>query len=356
MKKSGRKNLIYNFPISFWQDQHKNLKDNELVQNVRLGDINKQTAIKALTVNLAGMGRERTDDLTANWDALLSGEGTAKISDNLLAYMLTRFGFTWNPTSATGLASTDAKRHFGKGKYQDIFVDDELWSDSEVFKFLVQYARNNPKSSLWAKSTNYPVKEEKGILTVDKDTVPKTFIGVNHQGNLYVRASSIDGNKDIFVPVSKLGVQSKKGNPILFELDANADAEGTMGLGDRKLITAITKANNEAQRARMNIASKALLENESEEEEDEDGEEGLDTNNPSMEKAKKLVGSFAEDYPTINAKISEEAIMSVLDDDDSAYVNFLKEIVDIISENKEFKANYKSLLKEVKDLIKTLCS
>lgn len=353
---TGRKNLIYNFPISFWQDQRKNLKDNELVQNIRLGDINKQTAIKALTVNLAGMGRERTDDLTANWDALLSGEGTAKISDNLLAYMLTRFGFTWNPTSATGLASTDAKRHFGKGKYQDIFVDDELWPDSEVLKFLVQYARNNPKSSLWAKSTSYPVKEEKGMLTADKDTVPKTFIGVNHQGNLYVRASSIDGNKDIFVPVSKLGVQSKRGNPILFELDANADAGGTMGLGDKKLITAITKANNEAQRARMNIASKALLENESEEEEDEDGEEELDTNNPSMEKAKKLVGSFAEEYPTINAKISEEAIMSVLDDDDSAYVNFLKEIVDIISENKEFKANYKSLLKEVKDLIKTLCS
>lgn len=353
---TGRKNLIYNFPISFWQDQRKNLKDNELVQNIRLGDINKQTSIKALTVNLAGIGRERTDDLTANWDALLSGEGTAKISDNLLAYMLTRFGFTWNPTSATGLASTDAKRHFGKGKYQDIFVDDELWPDSEVLKFLVQYARNNPKSSLWAKSTSYPVKEEKGTLVADKDTVPKTFIGVNHQGNLYVRASSIDGNKDVFVPVSKLGVQSKKGNPILFELDANADAEGTMGLGDKKLITAITKANSEAQRARMNIASKALLENESEEEEDEDGEEGLDTNNPSMEKAKKLVGSFAEEYPTINAKISEEAIMSVLDDDDSAYVNFLKEIVDIISENKEFKANYKSLLKEVKDLIKTLCS
>ena len=352
----GRKNLIYSFPISFWQDQRNYLKDNELVQNIRIGELNKQTPLQALKINLAGVGRERTDDLTANWDALLDSEATAKISDNLLAYMLTHFGFTWNPTSATGLASTAAKQHFGKGRYQDIFVDDELWPDFEVTKFINQYARNNPKSALWVKSINYSVEEGDGILTTDAVSIPKGIVGMNHKGKLYVEVYSTDPNKRVFVSVSKLGVQSKRGTPVFFELDANADFDSSKGLGNKKLVTVISKQNNELQKEKMRIADKALLENEYEEEEDEDGEEGYTSDNPAMEQAKKLVDTFGTVYPEVYSKISAEAVDNILTDDDSAYISFLKEVVDVLSANRKLKTTYKSLLDEIKEILKTLCS
>lgn len=352
----GRKNLIYSFPISFWQDQRNYLKDNELVQNIRIGELSKQTPLQALKINLAGVGRERTDDLTANWDALLDSEATAKISDNLLAYMLTHFGFTWNPTSATGLASTAAKQHFGKGRYQDIFVDDELWPDFEVTKFINQYARNNPKSALWVKSINYSVEEGDGILTTDAVGIPEGIVGMNHKGKLYVEVYSTDPNKRVFVSVSKLGVQSKRGTPVFFELDANADFDSSKGLGNKKLVTVISKQNNALQKEKMRIADKALLENEYEEEEDEDGEEGYTSDNPAMEQAKKLVDTFGTVYPEVYSKISAEAVDNILTDDDSAYISFLKEVVDVLSANRKLKTTYKSLLDEIKEILKTLCS
>lgn len=354
----GRKDLIYNFPVRFVKDKYLNLKDNELVQNINISPINKQVPMQALSIRLAGVGRERSDDLITNWDALLYDDAAAKLSDNLFAYMITRFGFTWNPTSATSLASPLAKQHFGKGKYQDIFVDSSLWGSLEIENFLVQYARNNPKSNLWINSKNYEIKEKDDIISIKVEDVDNEFdsaIGLNHRGNLYVKIDTRNPNRIVFKSVSKLGVQSKRGVPVLFELDATAKLEDAQS---RTLTTVISRDHNDKQKEAMHLADGALIKNEYEEEDDEEGGDTTVSDNPTMERASRLIStiSLEKEYSKIYNEVPVEvANAAIITADDTAYINFLQEIVDIISKNKQFKSTYNKLLQEVKDTIKELC-
>ena len=358
----GRFNLIYGFPVSFLTDQKKYLKDNELIQLIKVDKINKRTNLQALSTSLAGVGRERTDDLTANWDILLDNNEGAELSDKLLGYMLTRFGFTWAPNSASALASTEAKRHFGGGRYQDIFVDRDDWDDAEVQKFIIEYARNNPKSSLWDKLNSAELKESKsGVLSISKSDYqkPEGTIGIISGGKLYIYIKDELSSNYQFYPVSKLGVQSKKGTPVLFEFDANStlmEVSGREKTGN--LVTVISQDNNDKQKEQMRLAEGALIENDYEEEEDEDGEESYDEDNPSAEKTPKaLANLIANDkkYTSLYSRVSDESVEGILEGEDIAYVNFLKEIVDILSNNKKLAATYSSLLDEIQEVLSSLC-
>lgn len=81
--------------------------------------MNSKTRIPNLKLDMSHMSKDATDILQASWNAIVSmsdenpfkGEMT-DMSQKIIQYFASRFGFMWQPNSAMDVAPNEAKRDF----------------------------------------------------------------------------------------------------------------------------------------------------------------------------------------------------------------------------------------------------
>lgn len=89
----------------------------------------------------SGKSRELKDDLAASWTEL--AQSNPQLSNELLEYMFTRFGFSWMPNSAIGIAPNKVKLSYGYNSlFNDILVVDNNLDDMQLSTLLLEYIKN----------------------------------------------------------------------------------------------------------------------------------------------------------------------------------------------------------------------
>lgn len=89
----------------------------------------------------SGKSRELKDDLAASWTELSKNNPT--LSNELLEYMFTRFGFSWMPNSAVGIAPNRVKLSYGYNTlFNSILVVDNNLDNMQLSTLLLEYIKN----------------------------------------------------------------------------------------------------------------------------------------------------------------------------------------------------------------------
>ena len=327
----GRKSTIFETPLHVF-------KDKQAVENTFLSylnvkkKMNKKTDIPTVAGINTGLSTEFRDMLSANWTALSKNDQTKKLSDLITEHFLFKFGFMFNPSSPLTMLSSYNKLHFKDGNYNAIF--DETNDVDNINNFIMQYARNNPKSNLWHsiskdEFTDVVIKDEKGRLKVDSEKLAynEDRVGVRYGYRLFVYEKSV-GTTDIYKEVTSLGI------PKNF-LEYNGAVDGV------EMETVITKKNKETYTKMYN----ALISEESDTTEDfevetpegEDNEtkdKAVDTSIYEREDLEELLSE--KDYKSFKSKVSKQTD------------GVLYDIYQKLRRDKNLKYEYEELLKALK--------
>lgn len=206
----NRKKMIYDFPLRFIQAQRNGSLDNEFIKSLNTPTtMNKRNPIINITFNSIGKSRAVRSDLAASWEELASSDNAARkeLSNDLMTYMMFRFGWSFSPKSAMNIAPNKAKENYTR--YKDIFSTNDNYSETEMMNFLYQYARNNWYSKMWV---NPHLDSDEGMFkTINGKTyyILKDPEVISHLNFLKIGKSRyIRVNASSFVKVTQLGVEN----------------------------------------------------------------------------------------------------------------------------------------------------
>lgn len=206
----NRKKMIYDFPLRFIQAQRNGSLDNEFIKSLNTPTtMNKRNPIINITFNSIGKSRAVRSDLAASWEELASSDNAARkeLSNDLMTYMMFRFGWSFSPKSAMNIAPNKAKENYTR--YKDIFSTNDSYSETEMMNFLYQYARNNWYSKMWV---NPHLDSDEGMFkTINGKTyyILKDPEVISHLNFLKIGKSRyIRVNPSSFVKVTQLGVEN----------------------------------------------------------------------------------------------------------------------------------------------------
>jgi hypothetical protein len=169
--------------------------------------MNKYNKIINVTFSSIGKNRELRADLAASWEELSSSKNpnNVELSNNLLTYMMFRFGWSFSPKSAMNIAPNKAKSAFKD--YKSMFSGNDESNPVAIHEFLIQYARNNWYSKIWV---NPGLTSEEGSF-VTKNGI-KYFILTDPEivENLHFlrmgKSRYVRIKEGVYMQVEKLGI------------------------------------------------------------------------------------------------------------------------------------------------------
>ena len=216
----NRKKMIYDFPLRFIQAQRNGSLDNEFIKSLNTPTtMNKRNKILNITFNSIGKSRGTRSDLSASWEELATSDNSARreLSNDLMTYMMFRFGWSFSPKSAMNIAPNKAKEAYPN--YKEIFSTTDEFNVADMMNFLYQYARNNWYGKMWV---NPHLEKDEGMFkTVNgksyyivKDAERLTGLNFLKLGkNRYIRVNEVS-----FVKVERLGIENN-----FFEFDGSSN-------------------------------------------------------------------------------------------------------------------------------------
>ena len=216
----NRKKMIYDFPLRFIQAQRNGSLDNEFIKSLNTPTtMNKRNKILNITFNSIGKSRGTRSDLSASWEELATSDNSARreLSNDLMTYMMFRFGWSFSPKSAMNIAPNKAKEVYPN--YKEIFSTTDAFNTADMMNFLYQYARNNWYGKMWV---NPHLDKDEGVFkTVNgksyyivKDAERLTGLNFLKLGkNRYIRVNEVS-----FVKVERLGIENN-----FFEFDGSSN-------------------------------------------------------------------------------------------------------------------------------------
>lgn len=329
----GRKSTIFETPLHVF-------KDKQSVENTFLAylnvkkQMNKKTAIPTVAGVNTGLTTEFRDMLSAHWTALSKDERTKELSDLITEHFLFKFGFMFNPSSPLTMLSSYNKLNFKNGNYGDIFK--EVNDVENINNFIVQYARNNPKTSLWNSLSKddfneVVISDKSGKLKIDSEKLShnEKQVGVRYGYRLFVYEKSV-GTTDIYREVTSLGIDKNF-------LEYNGAVDGT------EMESVITPKNKNFYSSQY----KMLISEESEKTEDfevetpegEDNADKIKSTNPNIYDNPDLEELLSKkEYKTFKSKVAkkEEGV--------------LYEIWQKLRRDSVNKKEYQELLKALKEV------
>ena len=206
----NRKKMIYDFPLRFIQAQRNGSLDNEFIKSLNTPTtMNKRNPIINITFSSIGKSRAVRSDLAASWEELATSDNASRkeLSNDLMTYMMFRFGWSFSPKSAMNIAPNKAKENYDR--YKDIFSTNDEYSESDMMNFLYQYARNNWYSKIWV---NPHLSKEEGVFkTINGKSyfIVKDPEIISHLNFLKIGKSRyIRVNASSFVKVTQLGIEN----------------------------------------------------------------------------------------------------------------------------------------------------
>ena len=216
----NRKKMIYDFPLRFIQAQRNGSLDNEFIKSLNTPTtMNKRNKILNITFNSIGKSRGTRSDLAASWEELATSDNSARreLSNDLMTYMMFRFGWSFSPKSAMNIAPNKAKEAYPN--YKEIFSTTDEFNVADMMNFLYQYARNNWYGKMWV---NPHLEKDEGMFKnvngksyyIVKDAERLTGLNFLKLGkNRYIRVNEVS-----FVKVERLGIENN-----FFEFDGSSN-------------------------------------------------------------------------------------------------------------------------------------
>lgn len=216
----NRKKMIYDFPLRFIQAQRNGSLDNEFIKSLNTPTtMNKRNKILNITFNSIGKSRGTRSDLAASWEELATSDNSARreLSNDLMTYMMFRFGWSFSPKSAMNIAPNKAKEAYPN--YKEIFSTTDEFNTADMMNFLYQYARNNWYGKMWV---NPHLDKDEGMFKIVngksyyivKDAERLTGLNFLKLGkNRYIRVNEVS-----FVKVERLGIENN-----FFEFDGSSN-------------------------------------------------------------------------------------------------------------------------------------
>ena len=329
----GRKSTIFETPLHVF-------KDKQSVENTFLAylnikkQMNKKTAIPTVAGVNTGLTTEFRDMLSAHWTALSKDERTKELSDLITEHFLFKFGFMFNPSSPLTMLSSYNKLNFKNGNYGDIFK--EVNDVENINNFIVQYARNNPKTSLWNSLSKddfneVVISDKSGKLKIDSEKLShnEKQVGVRYGYRLFVYEKSV-GTTDIYKEVTSLGIDKNF-------LEYNGAVDGI------EMETVITPKNKNLYSSQY----KMLISEESEKTEDfevetpegEDNADKIKSTNPDI-----------YDNPDLEELLSKKEYKSFKSKVAKKEEGVLYEIWQKLRRDSVNKKEYQELLKALKEV------
>lgn len=216
----NRKKMIYDFPLRFIQAQRNGSLDNEFIKSLNTPTtMNKRNKILNITFNSIGKSRGTRSDLSASWEELATSDNSARkeLSNDLMTYMMFRFGWSFSPKSAMNIAPNKAKEAYPN--YKEIFSTTDEFNVADMMNFLYQYARNNWYGKMWV---NPHLEKDEGMFKtingksyyIVKDAERLAGLNFLKLGkNRYIRVNEVS-----FVKVERLGIENN-----FFEFDGSSN-------------------------------------------------------------------------------------------------------------------------------------
>lgn len=209
----GRMHTIFDTPITVFKDKLQT--DNMFMTYINVKNrMNKGNKIPTVIGKSTNLNTDTRNELSAHWNVLSKDNRTKELSDLVFAHFLQKFGFMFHPNSPLSMASSYVKTEYGNGKYADIF--DTKFNKKDFENFIIQYARNNPKTRLWYHYTPGKKLDEENILRISDDELMVDItkinldkqVGINIYSDLYVKDGKPVGTHQKLKKVSVLGIEN----------------------------------------------------------------------------------------------------------------------------------------------------
>jgi hypothetical protein len=219
----------------------------------------------------SGKSRELKDDLAASWTELSKNNPT--LSNDLLEYMFTRFGFSWMPNSAIGIAPNKVKLSYGYNTLFDSVLDrTNNLDDMQLSTLLLEYIKNflpygvvksvdNEKTVVQGffkyKNKLYFSENGNSKEQLNRLGVPNQFIEVNLEDHEH----SVIGGNNVKINKSKKETNSREK-----ELDSTPEETKKGRVSNSKtvkdVIDAIFESKSEEIKELLNNSAKETIEKE----------------------------------------------------------------------------------------------
>lgn len=209
----GRMHTIFDTPITVFKDKLQT--DNMFMTYLNVKNkMNKSNKIPTVIGKSTNLSTDTRNELSAHWNVLSKDKRTKELSDLVFGHFLYKFGFMFHPNSPLSMASSYVKTEYGSGNYGEIF--DTKFNKKDFENFIIQYARNNPKTRLWYAYTPGKKLDEENItmLTENEIAVDITkinldnVVGVNIYSDLYIKVGKPIGTRQKLKKVSTLGIEN----------------------------------------------------------------------------------------------------------------------------------------------------
>ena len=209
----GRMHTIFDAPITVFKDKLQT--DNMFMTYLNVKNrMNKGNKIPTVIGKSTNLSTDTRNELSAHWNVLSKDKRTKELSDLVFAHFLQKFGFMFHPNSPLSMASSYVKTEYGNGKYADIF--DTKFNKKDFENFIIQYARNNPKTRLWYQYTPGKKVDEDNITRISDNEIMVDItkinldkvVGVNIYSDLYVKEGKPVGTHQKLKKVSVLGIEN----------------------------------------------------------------------------------------------------------------------------------------------------